>query len=182
YNFYGYEYYEEHNVDRNTGLFPVFSNMLRVELDYTTLRAAYVWLEFSAGRRAFSSAGGSVCAITTVLLILLALAGIFAIFSEIASWFDAVSLASAGTTSCPVYGLTNGMSALGFVIGPVFARFIYQQSGWTALVLLLASVSIASMILTALWMGQEMKRWPGGRKSEEDVGDHEEDVTCTSRF
>jgi MFS family permease len=128
-----------------------------------------------------------------VLLILLALAGIFTIFSEIASWFDAVSLASAGTTSCPVrlgngsaiiqvYGLTNGMSALGFVIGPVFARFIYQQSGWTALVLLLASISIASTIPTALWMGQEMKRWPGGRKSEEDVGDHEEDVTCTSRF
>ncbi|EAL87727.1 uncharacterized protein AFUA_1G00130 [Aspergillus fumigatus Af293] len=173
------------DVDSNMGLSPVFSNMLRVELEYTTFRAAYVWLEFSAGRRFFSSAGGTVCAITT------ALTGVFALFSEIASWFDAVLLASAGTTSCPVrlgngsaiiqvYGLTKGMSALG--IGPVLTRFIYQRAAWTALVLLLASVSIASTIPTALWMGREVKRWPGGREGEKDVGEQEEDVTYASQF
>lgn len=126
-----------------------------------------------------------------VLLILLALTGVFALFSEIASWFDAVLLASAGTTSCPVrlgngsaiiqvYGLTKGMSALG--IGPVLTRFIYQRAAWTALVLLLASVSIASTIPTALWMGREVKRWPGGREGEKDVGEQEEDVTYASQF
>jgi MFS family permease len=124
-----------------------------------------------------------------VLMVLLVLAGMFALFSEIASWLDAVSVASAGARAYPVrlgngfaitqvYGLTNVMSALGFVIGPLFARFIYQRSGWTALVLLLASVSIASTIPKMLWMGQEMKRWPRGKSSAEDVDDQEKDVTC----
>ncbi|GFF57083.1 hypothetical protein IFM51744_09086 [Aspergillus udagawae] len=128
-----------------------------------------------------------------VLMVLLVLAGVFALFSEIASWLDAVSLASAGASGysvrlgngfaiSQVYGLTNVMSALGFVIGPLLARSIYERSGWTALVLLLASVSITSTIPTALWMGQEMKRWPGERKSAEDAGDQEKDLTRASRL
>jgi hypothetical protein len=120
-------------------------------------------------------------------MVLLVLSGVFALFSEIASWLDAVSVASAGARGYPVrlgngfaitqdYGLTNVMSALGFVIGRLFARFIYQRVGWTALVLLLASVSVASTIPTVLWMGQEIKRWPGGKSGAEGVGD--QDVTC----
>ncbi|RAL06469.1 MFS general substrate transporter [Aspergillus homomorphus CBS 101889] len=102
----------------------------------------------------------------TLFVIFLILCGCSMVFFEIAAWVDAVTAAQTKTENQPhyftpggaiaqVYGLTNVMFALGFVAGPLGAGLMYRRFGWTATVLLLASITFASAIPTILWLDRK---------------------------
>nr|MDZ8282913.1 MFS transporter [Nostoc sp. ChiSLP01] len=135
------------------------------------------------GAKWFASAGYAFCGITlaclavvkqntvlnqVLLMLLLIFTGTFNAMFEVPLWADAVGAISdeaASTAGLPqrglvaqVYGFTNVMFALGFVIGPLFGAFIYQRCGWAAFTLVLGAIPTASALPTFLWTGNDGSR------------------------
>lgn len=132
------------------------------------------------GTKWLASAGYALCGITlaclavvkqstvlnqALLVFLLLLIGTFNTMFEVPLWADAVGAISDEarfTADLPqrglvaqVYGFTNVMFALGFVIGPLFGGFIYQRCGWVAFTIVLGAIPTASALPTFLWTGND---------------------------
>jgi MFS family permease len=145
----------------------------------TSISPLIGWLSDKHGPRWYTAAGYILSTIPLILLRLvdhnaigqkILLAALLAIFGatgtlfEIPVWAEVVKCTelrvvanprqySAGGAVGQAYGLLNLFYALGVTVGPLLTGFIYEDSGWSNMVLVLGVLSAASTVPTVLCTG-----------------------------
>ena len=115
-----------------------------------------------------------------LLCALLALLGASMMFWEIPLWVEIVSVVDVKVAQNPefygkgavgqAYGLGNMAFALGAILGPIWAGFVYQSAGWATMGWSMGLLSALSAIPTLIWSGGnifERKRTPDGTGERE---------------
>ncbi|KAL9115928.1 MAG: hypothetical protein Q9227_000296 [Pyrenula ochraceoflavens] len=137
------------------------------------------WLSDKHGPKWISAGGYLLSAVPLVLLrlvthdsmdqkvvfsALLALLGATMVFYEIPLWVEIVKVLDVEMDEHPThygtggavgqaYGLGNTAFALGSILGPIWAGFLYQSASWGTMSLSLGLLSAASAVPTIIWTG-----------------------------